>query len=75
MMIEPRPCPVCGGTELGVAFEETDAGVTAKLICESCDEDVDTESPVSKPCDTVDEAEDEAVRVWNCFVEKHAVGG
>jgi Restriction alleviation protein Lar len=66
-MPDPKPCPVCGGTEFEFEFEETDEGVTACLICEGCVEDVDTRGPVSKPCDDEGEAEQAAIRAWNKF--------
>jgi hypothetical protein len=70
-MIEPKPCPVCGGTEIGIVYEYTGQGCTACLICEECAEDTDTRGPVSKPCATEDEAEADAIRAWNGFATKN----
>jgi hypothetical protein len=70
-MPEPKPCPVCGGTEFGVEFDETDNGmIVAFLICEECDEDDDTRGPVGKPRDTEEEAEEEALRAWNRLIDE-----
>jgi hypothetical protein len=72
-MPEPKPCFVCGGAEFSVEFEETEGGVAAFLMCDECDEDDNTRGPLGKPCDTDEEAEDEAILAWNRFVVKHSV--
>ena len=71
MMIELKPCPVCGGTDFGIAYEYADGVCMACLICEECAEDTDTRGPVSRPCATEDEAEADAIRAWNRFATKN----
>jgi transcription elongation factor Elf1 len=71
-MTNPLPCPICGGTEFSVEFMETLEGYTAFLVCKTCDEDVETQGPASKPCDTEEEAETDAIRVWNEFASRAA---
>jgi hypothetical protein len=73
-MTDPKPCPVCGGTEFGVDYEERDERILASLICDDCDENNDTRGPFGKPCATEDEAEAEAVLAWNRFVDEKARG-
>jgi len=70
-MVAPKPCPICGGNEFGVAFDEVGKGeVAAYLSCESCDEDDDTEGPVAKAFDEWG-AEEAAVRAWNHWVDSY----
>jgi hypothetical protein len=70
-MSDPKPCPVCGGTEFSVEFEETERGVAAFLICDACDEVDGTRGPLGQPCGTDVDAENEAILAWNRFVDKH----
>ena len=70
--IDPEPCPICGGTEFSIEFAETYEGYTAFLVCETCDESVETQGPASKPCDTEEEAAADAVRAWNEFASRAA---
>jgi hypothetical protein len=70
-MAEPKPCPVCGGTEFSVEFEETERGVAAFLRCDECDEASDTSGPLGEPYGTDTDAENEAILAWTRFVDKH----
>jgi hypothetical protein len=70
-MPEPKPCPVCGGTEFRVGFEETEGGVAPFLICDECDEDDDTQGPLGESCGTDAHAENEAILAWNRWVDNH----
>ena len=71
-MPEPKPCPVCGGTEFSAEFDETEDGeIVAFPICDECDENDETRGPLGKPRDKEEEAEEEAIRAWNRFVDKY----
>ena len=70
-MSEPKPCPVCGGTEFRIEFEETEGGVAAFLMCDECDENDDTQGPLGKACGTDGDAENEAILAWNRFVDAY----
>jgi Lar family restriction alleviation protein len=65
-MTDLMPCPQCGGTELSIEASEEDEGVVAFIRCDDCG----AEGPMSKPCATDDEAENDAVRAWNEFASK-----
>jgi transcription elongation factor Elf1 len=69
-MPEPKPCPVCGGTEFSIEFEEK-GSVAAFLFCDTCHEDNDTRGPAGTPCGTDEDAENEAILAWNQFVDDH----
>jgi hypothetical protein len=72
-MTAPLPCPICGGTEFGVEFEEIERGgrtvTCARLICEMCDEDTDTQGPLAESLLSNDvDAEEQATIAWNEWV-------
>ena len=69
-MLEPKPCPVCGGSEFNVEFKDT-GSVVAFLICAECAEDKDTRGPLGEPCGTDEDAENEAILAWNHWVDTH----
>jgi hypothetical protein len=70
-MVACKPCPVCGGAEFEVDFEEVGNGeVASRITCMSCDEDDDTHGPVAKAFDEV-ASEEAAVRAWNHWVDSH----
>jgi hypothetical protein len=71
-MLEPKPCPVCGGTEFNVEFKET-GSVAAFLICDECAEDKDTRGPLGEPCGTDEDAENNAILAWNHWVDNHPI--
>jgi transcription elongation factor Elf1 len=70
-MPEPKPCPVCGGSEFNVEFRDT-GSVAAFLICDECAEDKDTRGPLGQPCGTDEDAENEAILAWNHWVDNHS---
>ncbi len=68
-MVEPKPCPVCGGTSFSVEFDDIGRGsVIARLICGGCEGEHPTYGPMSEPCGTVEEAEQAAIAAWNAGV-------
>lgn len=68
-MVDPKPCPVCGGNEFSIAFDEVGNGeVEAYLMCDSCDVDDDTQGPPAKAFDE-EEAEEAATLAWNRWVD------
>jgi hypothetical protein len=74
-MTDPLPCPICGGTEFSVEFDEIDRGDHAQpcaaLICDMYDEDTDIYRPtVESLLNEEEDAEEQATIAWNEWVLK-----